>query len=59
MAVNLGNKTVVASTPDKLVLDKKEITLLLGMLAEAQIKVKDIQTVYDLIYKMQEFINQQ
>ena len=57
MAVNIGNKQVVTPTPDKLVLDKNEVTLVVSMLAEAQIKVKDIQKVYDLVYKMQEFIN--
>ena len=57
MAVNIRNKQVVTPTPDKLVLDKNEVTLVVSMLAEAQIKVKDIQKVYDLVYKMQEFIN--
>lgn len=57
MAVNIGNKQVIAPSPDKLVLNKNEVIMLTTMLAEAQIKVKDIQKVYDLIYKMQEFIN--
>lgn len=57
MAVNINNKQVVSPTPDKLVLDKSEATLVVSMLAEAQIKVKDIQKVYDLVYKIQEFIN--
>ncbi len=57
MAVNISNKQVVVPTPDKLVLDNNEVTLVVSMLAEAQIKVKDIQKVYDLVYKMQEFIN--
>lgn len=57
MAVNISNKKVVVPTPDKLVLDNNEVTLVVSMLAEAQIKVKDIQKVYDLVYKMQEFIN--
>ena len=45
MAVNIGNKQVIAPTPDKLVLNKDEVAMLTAMLAEAQIKIKDIQNV--------------
>ena len=39
-------------------LSKEECTVLLTLVAESNIKIKDIQYFYDLIYKIQEFIQE-
>lgn len=46
-----------AQTP-KVILSGEECEILIPLLAEGTCKIKDIQIVYDLIYKLQECINQ-
>lgn len=41
--------------PDTLNLTKDECIVLLNLVSEGSIKVKSIQYVYDLVYKIQEF----
>ena len=42
----------------KVLLNGEECEVLIPLLAEGTCKIKDIQVVYDLIYKLQECINQ-
>lgn len=42
----------------KVSLNGEECEVLIPLLAEGTCKIKDIQIVYDLIYKLQECINQ-
>lgn len=42
----------------KVILKGEECEVLIPLLAEGTCKIKDIQIVYDLIYKLQECINQ-
>ena len=42
----------------KVLLNGEECEVLIPLLAEGTCKIKDIQIVYDLIYKLQECINQ-
>ena len=41
---------------ESLPLTKEECALFLGLVAESNIKIKDIQYVYDLLYRIQEFV---
>jgi hypothetical protein len=43
----------------KLELDKDECIALLNLVSEATIKVKNIQYVYELVYKIQEFASKE
>jgi len=43
----------------KLELDKDECIALLNLVSEANIQVKNIQYVYDLVYKIQEFASKE
>ena len=45
--------------PTKLELDKDECITLLNLVSEANIQVKNIQYVYDLVYKIQEFASKE
>ena len=40
-------------------LTKEECAVFLSLIAESSIKIKDIQYVYDLLYKVQEFVQNQ
>ena len=42
----------------KVILQGKECELLIPLLAEGTCKIKDIQIIYDLIYKLQECIDE-
>jgi hypothetical protein len=46
------NKDKIESLP----LTKEECALFLSLVAESNIKIKDIQYVYDLLYRIQEFV---
>ena len=57
--MNFNSLRKQAKSNDKiesLPLNKEECALFLGLVAESNIKIKDIQYVYDLLYKIQEFI---
>jgi len=41
---------------ESLPLTKEECALFLSLVAESNIKIKDIQYVYDLLYRIQEFV---
>ena len=57
----LKEKALKSTTkePTKLELDKDECIALLNLVSEANIQVKNIQYVYDLVYKIQEFANKE
>ena len=40
----------------KLNLSPEECLIFLSLIAESEIKIKDIQRIYDLIYKIQDFV---
>ena len=44
--------------PSTLSLTKDECIVLLNLISEGSIKIKSIQYVYDLVYKIQEFAQQ-
>jgi len=46
-------------TSNTLGLTKEECTVLLNLVGDSNIKVRNIQQVYDLVYKMQEFIQKE
>ena len=46
-----------AQTP-KVLLNGEECEVLIPLLAEGTCKIKDIQVIYDLIYKLQECIDE-
>ncbi len=52
---NLKNK-VKKDEPLNLPLTSDECLIFLSLIAESSIKVKDIQKTYDLVYKIQDFI---
>jgi len=57
--MNFNSLRKHAKSKDKiesLPLTKEECALFLGLVAESNIKIKDIQYVYDLLYKIQEFV---
>ena len=58
--MNFANlrKKAKEEKPNTLGLTKEECTVLLSLVAESNIKIKDIQYFYDLVYKMQEFIQE-
>lgn len=45
------------ATAPKVLLDGPECEVLIPLLAEGTCKIKDIQVVYDLIYKLQQCID--
>lgn len=51
-------KQIKKEEPDILGLTQTECILFLSLIAESDVKVKNIQQVYDLIYKIQEFIQE-
>ena len=58
---SLKNSIKETNTPPKesnnsLPLTKEECALFLGLISESSIKIKDIQYVYDLLFKVQEFV---
>lgn len=52
---NLKSK-VKKEEPSNLPLTSDECLIFLSLIAESNIKVKDIQKTYDLVYKIQDFI---
>lgn len=55
MAIKFGSKERAAVAKPKLELSKEDAQLILSVIAEGEIKIKNIQPVYDLVYKMTEF----
>ena len=58
MALTFGSKDRAEATKTKLILSKADAQLLLNILAEGEIKIKNIQPVYDLIYRITEYTQQ-
>lgn len=56
MAINFGSKERAEISKPKLNLSKEEAQLILSVIAEGEIKIKNIQTVYDMVYKLTEFV---
>ena len=44
---------------DKIGLSKEECVIILNLIGESNIQVKNIQQVYDLVYKLQEYVQQE
>lgn len=55
MAIRFGSKERQELTKPKLELTKEEAVLMLSVLGEGEIKIKNIQPVYELIYRITEF----
>lgn len=45
--------------PKTLGLTKQECAVIMGLIGESKIQIKDLQFFYDLVYKLQEFINEE
>jgi len=45
--------------PKTLGLNKQECAVIMGLIGESKIQIKDLQFFYDLVYKLQEFINEE
>ena len=57
---NLRKKVVNKSEEIKtLGLTQQECTVIMGLIGESQIQIKDLQFFYDLVYKLQEFIQEE
>lgn len=55
MAIKFGSKERQELTKPKLELSKEDAVLVLSIIGEGEIKVKNIQPVYELVYKITEF----
>lgn len=45
--------------PETLGLNKQECAVIMGLIGESRIQIKDLQFFYDLVYKLQEFIQEE
>jgi hypothetical protein len=45
--------------PKTLGLNKQECAVIMGLIGESRIQIKDLQYFYDLVYKIQEFIQEE
>ena len=59
MAINFGSKERQKLQEGKLVLNKEEAVLLINLIAEGNVQIKNIQSAYDLVLKVQTFIQKQ
>ena len=48
-----------AKGPETLGLTKQECAVIMGLIGESRIQIKDLQFFYDLVYKLQEFIQEE
>jgi len=55
MAIKFGSKERQELAKPKLELSKEDAVLILSIIGEGEIKVKNIQPVYELVYKITEF----
>ena len=55
MAIKFGSKERQELAKPKLELSKEDAVLVLSIIGEGEIKVKNIQPVYELVYKITEF----
>jgi len=57
---NLRKKAVEKpEEPQTLGLTKQECAVIMGLIGESRIQIKDLQFFYDLVYKVQEFIQEE
>tara|TARA_B100000963_G_scaffold242037_1_gene211805 strand:- start:21762 stop:21941 length:180 start_codon:yes stop_codon:yes gene_type:complete len=59
MAINFGSKERQKLQEGKLTLSKEEAVLLINLIAEGNVQIKNIQSAYDLVLKVQTFIQKQ
>jgi len=59
MAINFGSKERKKLSEKKLSFSKEEAIILLNLIAEGNVKIKNIQSAYDLVLKVQTFIQKQ
>ena len=59
MAINFSSKERQKLQEGKLTLSKEEAVLLINLIAEGNVQVKNIQSAYDLVLKVQTFIQKQ
>ena len=59
MAINFGSKERKKLQEGKLILNKEEAVLLINLIAEGNVQIKNIQSAYDLVLKVQTFIQKQ
>ena len=45
--------------PKTLGLTKQECAVIMGLIGESRIQIKDLQFFYELVYKLQEFIQEE
>ena len=45
--------------PQTLGLTKQECAVIMGLIGESRIQIKDLHFFYDLVYKLQEFIQEE
>lgn len=45
--------------PKTLGLTQQECAVIMGLIGESRIQIKDLQFFYDLVYKLQEFIQEE
>lgn len=49
----------IPEEPKTLGLTKQECAVIMGLIGESKIQIKDLQFFYDLVYKLQEFIQEE
>jgi hypothetical protein len=55
MAIKFGSKERQNLAKPKLEFTKEEAILILSVIGEGEIKIKNIQPIYDLVYRITEF----
>lgn len=56
MAIKFGSNERKQAAIKKLEISKDEAILLLSLIAEGNVKIKNIQPAYEFVYKVQEFV---
>lgn len=56
MNFNKLKKQLKSDSTPNLTLSPEECTLILNLIGDSNIQVRNIQPVYDLVYKLQEYI---
>jgi len=57
--LKFGSKERQKIKEAKLEISKEEAALLLNLVADGNVKIRNIQSAYELVFKIQEFTNQQ
>mgnify|MGYP001179768594 CR=1 FL=1 len=56
MAIRFGSSKREELTTPKLQFTKEEAKMILSLIGEGEIKIKNIQPIYDLVYRITEFV---